>query len=52
MKPIAGDLEFRNEVDDGRWLSLEEAGDLLTYARDLEVLRSLEERGGDNFHVT
>ena len=43
MKPIAGDLEFRNEVDDGRWLSVEEARDLLTYERDVEVLGSLED---------
>ena len=46
MKPIAGDLEFRNEVDDGRWLSLEEAENLLSYARDVPVLRSLEAKAG------
>jgi len=47
MKPIAGDLEFRNEVDDGRWLSVEEAASLLSYARDVPVLRSLEAKAGD-----
>ena len=42
MKPIAGELEFRNEVDDGRWVSVDQARGLLSYARDVEVLRSLE----------
>ena len=42
MKPIAGELAFRNEVDDGRWLSLEDARRLLSYARDVEVLHALE----------
>ncbi len=46
MKPIAGNLEFRNEVDNGRWLSLEEAENLLSYARDVQVLRSLEVNAG------
>ncbi len=41
MTPIAGELAFRNEVDDGRWLSLEEACRLLSYARDVKVLGSL-----------
>ncbi len=47
MTPIAGQLEFRNEVDDGRWLSLEEARDLLSYTRDVQVLGSLEEKVRD-----
>ena len=47
MTPIAGQLEFRNEVDDGRWVSVEEARDLLSYARDVQVLSSLEARAGD-----
>jgi len=42
MKPIAGDLQFRNEVDDGRWVSVEQARDLLSYVRDVEVLVALE----------
>ncbi len=41
MTPVAGDLEFRYEVDDARWLSLEEAAEVLTYRRDLPVLRSV-----------
>ena len=40
MTRVAGDLEFRHEVDDARWLSLEEAAEVLTYRRDLPVLRS------------
>ena len=47
MTPIAGELEFQNEVDDGRWLSVEKARDLLSYARDVQVLGSLETRAGD-----
>ncbi len=47
MTPIAGKLEFLNEVDAGRWLSVEEARDLLSYERDVQVLRSLETRAGD-----
>jgi len=48
MKPIAGDLDFRNEVDDGRWLSVEEAQALLSYVRDVQVLGSLEAKAGDH----
>ncbi len=41
MTPVAGDLEFQHEVDDARWLSLEEAEEALTYRRDLPVIRSV-----------
>ena len=41
MTPVAGDLEFRHEVDDARWLSLEEAEEALTYGRDVPVIRSV-----------
>ncbi|MDQ3122359.1 MAG: NUDIX hydrolase [Actinomycetota bacterium] len=44
MTPIAGTLEFTNEVDDGRWLSVEEARDLLSYERDVRVLGCLDAR--------
>ena len=47
MTPVAGDLEFRNEVDDGRWLPVEEARDALSYVRDVQVLGSLEAKAGD-----
>ncbi|CAN5352537.1 hypothetical protein BH20ACT13_BH20ACT13_04480 [soil metagenome] len=50
MKPIAGELEFQNEVDDGRWLSVEEARSLLSYERDEQVLGSLEAKPDDT-HV-
>ena len=38
MRPIAGEPEARNEVDEVRWLSLEDAAQLLTYPRDRELL--------------
>ena len=47
MTPIEGDLQFRNEVDDGRWVSVDEARELLSYARDGQVLGSLEEFADD-----
>jgi 8-oxo-dGTP diphosphatase len=43
MTPIGGALAPANEVDDARWVSLEEAPALLTYARDLELLARLAE---------
>ncbi len=43
MSPIAGDLGAANEVDDARFVPLEEARALLTYARDVEVLDALAE---------
>ena len=52
MTPIAGELEFRNEVDDGRWLSRRGGARLLSYARDVEVLGSLEARRGPPPDVT
>jgi 8-oxo-dGTP diphosphatase len=48
MTPVAGDLEFRHEVDDARWLSLEEATEVLTYRRDLPVLRSVSANALDH----
>jgi 8-oxo-dGTP pyrophosphatase MutT (NUDIX family) len=38
MRPVGGELRFEHEVDDARWVQLEEAAGLLTYARDLLVL--------------
>jgi 8-oxo-dGTP pyrophosphatase MutT (NUDIX family) len=38
---VSGELAFDNEVDDARWVTPAEAEDLLTYPRDLEVLRAL-----------
>jgi 8-oxo-dGTP pyrophosphatase MutT (NUDIX family) len=42
MTPVGGDLVPANEVDDARWITLEEAASVLTYARDLELLKRLE----------
>jgi 8-oxo-dGTP diphosphatase len=41
MEPIGGELVFRHEVDDARWVSPEEARDVLTYQRDVALLQSL-----------
>ncbi|MGH3135711.1 MAG: NUDIX hydrolase [Gaiellaceae bacterium] len=43
MTAIGGALTAANEVDDARWVSLEEAPELLTYPRDLELLARLVE---------
>jgi hypothetical protein len=42
MTPVGGDLVPANEVDDARWITLAEAASVLTYARDLELLKRLE----------
>ncbi len=44
MRAVRGELQPSNEVDDARWLPIAEADRILTYERDREVLRSLEER--------
>jgi 8-oxo-dGTP diphosphatase len=41
MTPIGGELAPTNEVDDARWVPLEDAADMLTYARDRELLERL-----------
>jgi 8-oxo-dGTP diphosphatase len=38
MAPIEGVLGPANEIDDARWIPLEDAARLLTYARDRELL--------------
>ena len=38
-----GTLSFAEEVDAARWLPIREAGDVLTYARDVAVLDSIEQ---------
>jgi len=43
MTPVGGDLTPANEVDDARWVQLEDAPDLLTYERDAELLAQLTE---------
>ena len=41
LQVVGGALAFDHEVDGGRWASPAEAEALLTYARDIEVLRAL-----------
>jgi 8-oxo-dGTP diphosphatase len=43
LRVIAGELDFAHEVDGARWVSAAEAEALLTYERDLAVLRALAE---------
>jgi 8-oxo-dGTP pyrophosphatase MutT (NUDIX family) len=42
MAPIGGELAFRHEVDDARWLPVDEARGLLSYERDAAVLDALQ----------
>jgi 8-oxo-dGTP diphosphatase len=42
MAPIEGELAATNEVDEARWVPVEEAADVLTHARDRELLGRLE----------
>jgi len=39
MEVVSGALQFDYEVDEARWLTASEAEALLTYERDLDVLR-------------
>jgi len=39
MDVAGGELRFEHEVDEARWLAPDEAAALLTYERDLDVLR-------------
>jgi 8-oxo-dGTP pyrophosphatase MutT (NUDIX family) len=45
---VGGNLAFDHEVDTARWMPVDEAEELLTYERDLAVLRAL----GDMTHVS
>jgi 8-oxo-dGTP pyrophosphatase MutT (NUDIX family) len=42
MAPIEGEIAATNEVDEARWVRLEDAADMLTHARDRELLERLE----------
>ena len=44
MEIVGGSLRFEHEVDDARWLAPGEAASLLSYARDVDVLRAAVER--------
>jgi 8-oxo-dGTP diphosphatase len=41
MRPVGGLLEFRHEVDDGRWLTREGARRILSYERDRALVDEL-----------
>ena len=41
MEVEAGELEFDNETDDARWLTLDDAAGLLSYERDIALVDSL-----------
>ncbi len=41
LRVAGGELRYDHEVDDARWLGLEEAETLLSYERDLAVLRAI-----------
>jgi 8-oxo-dGTP pyrophosphatase MutT (NUDIX family) len=43
MEPIGGELAFRHEVDEARWVSPDDANRLLTYDRDVTLLRGLSD---------
>ena len=42
---VGGELAFDHEVDDARWVTVAQAEELLTYDRDLSVLRALRTAG-------
>lgn len=41
MEVVAGELTFDNEIAAARWVSPADAAELLTYGRDVELLRAL-----------
>ena len=41
MRPAAGRIELLHEVDEARWVSLDDARELLTYGRDVVLLDEL-----------
>jgi 8-oxo-dGTP diphosphatase len=43
MTAVGGELVAANEIDDARFVPVSHAANLLTYARDRELLASLEE---------
>src|SRR5918999_645203 len=42
MEPLEGEFKPNKEVDELRWAEPEEASELLTYERDVDVLAALE----------
>jgi 8-oxo-dGTP pyrophosphatase MutT (NUDIX family) len=41
MRPVGGEIELLHEADEARWLPVDEARGLLTYARDVALLDAL-----------
>ena len=41
MRPLAGEFEPQDEVDEIRWEAPDDAADLLTWSRDLPLLEGL-----------
>jgi 8-oxo-dGTP diphosphatase len=41
MSAVSGELAAANEIDDARWIPLARAAEMLTYARDRELLARL-----------
>ena len=41
MDVAGGELRFEHEVDEARWVTVGEAEELLSYERDVDVLRSV-----------
>lgn len=41
MEVVSGELTFDNEIAAARWVSPADAAELLTYGRDVELLRAL-----------
>ena len=41
MTPIDGDLAPANEIDEARWITFEDAAGVLTYPRDVDLLKRL-----------
>jgi 8-oxo-dGTP diphosphatase len=46
MEVTGGSLRFEHEVDEARWLTPDEAAELLSYERDIDVLRSATPTSG------
>ena len=41
MEVVGGELSFEHEVDEAKWVSVDEAASLLSYPRDVDVLLAL-----------
>jgi 8-oxo-dGTP diphosphatase len=46
MRPVGGEFEPHDEVDEVRWLPVAEADGALSYPRDREILQAFAHRLG------